>query len=111
MSCQTTIYNIVLEDFKSRKGWYVTVTFSVHKDSGYWNWFHKQAHHPSVFTCMLSYDETSEIFEYSEAITKSPATEGIIKNLQDLKEGKEYGNFVIEAQLRRLIEALNIFWD
>lgn len=107
---KTQIYSIIQKPFESNTGWYTRVSFSINKNSEYFNYFIEET--KDIINPLLSFNEEGNVFIFSQAITSSPASEGIITYLEELiDETNVKGNFSLESNILRCLKALSQFWD
>lgn len=117
------ILNIIVKPFDNIKcketdkpfgssGWYVTITFIV-KES-YFNHAKFIKHtDPNYNSFSLDYQKDTNIFTYTEAVTKTPTTLGALEELEQLKQKNPnpHYRFVATSYLYHCIETLSLFWD
>ena len=64
------------------------------------------------YTSFLSYNEKFDVFRFHEYLQHNPATTGILKFIDELKEGeKHYGICCDYNQFYAAMKSLEFFWD
>lgn len=64
------------------------------------------------YTSFLSYNEKFDVFRFHEYLQYNPATTGILKFIEELKEGdKKYGITCDYNQFYSCLKSLEYFWD
>lgn len=101
------ITKLEIEEFTKEEVANVTILLSVDKDSHYWNNCINISQEGN--NSLLYFEE--DCFTYEETVDINSATKGILKLLQELKEGKSSGDTVIACNILRAIKALDLFWN
>jgi hypothetical protein len=63
------------------------------------------------YSSFLTYIEKFDVFRFHEYLQHNPATTGILKFIDELKEGKSYGICCDWNQFYAAMKALEFFWD
>jgi len=63
------------------------------------------------YCSFLTYIEKFDVFRFHEYLQYNPATIGILKFIDELKEGKSYGITCDYNQLYACLKSLEYFWD
>jgi hypothetical protein len=64
------------------------------------------------YSSFLSYNEKFDVFRFHEYLQAHPATDGLLKFIEELKEGKkQYGICCDYHQFFSAMKALEYFWD
>ena len=64
------------------------------------------------YSSFLSYNEKFDVFRFHEYLQANPATDGLLKFIEELKEGKKhYGICCDYNQFYSCLKSLEFFWD
>jgi hypothetical protein len=63
------------------------------------------------YSSFLTYIEKFDVFRFHEYLQHNPATTGILKFIDELKEGKSYGICCDYNQFYACLKSLEYFWD
>jgi hypothetical protein len=63
------------------------------------------------YCSFLSYNEKFDVFRFHEYLQHNPATTGILKFIDELKEGKSYGICCDWNQFFAAMKSLEFWWD
>lgn len=63
------------------------------------------------YSSFLSYNEKFDVFRFHEYLQYNPATTGLLKFIDELKEGKSYGITCDYNQFYSTLKSLEFFWD
>lgn len=110
------IYSIDIKPFREKieenRGFYIELKFEVYKSSANYNKFfnHTNQDFDKEFYLELGKDN---IYVFKEAVTYTPTTYGVLKELNDLKDNKVNENyrFITSSYLYKCIQTLANFWD